>query len=255
MYAFGLTLLPLPVQWDIRGWSEMHPLNGPTWSLYYEYIANIAYALVLRRLGRGALAVLTALAAAATLRLCLTSSTGDVVGGWSLTPDQQLWGLTRMAYPFLAGLLLSRFGWRLPSGSHAFALCALALAAVLSVPRLGGDALWVNGLYEALCILFVFPLVVAAGSGGRLVGRRRTALCRFLGRISYPLYLVHYPFVYIYTAWAYNSGATIAEGLPRLVLTAAGCVALAYAAMRLYDEPVRRWLAARWRRRQASAAA
>ena len=32
----GCTLLPLPLKWDIRGWTEMHPLNGPAWSLYYE---------------------------------------------------------------------------------------------------------------------------------------------------------------------------------------------------------------------------
>lgn len=164
MYAFGLTLLPLPVQWDIRGWSEMHPLNGPAWSLYYEYIANIAYALVLRRLGRGALAVLAALAAAATMHLCLSSPQGDVVGGWSLTVGQQCWGLTRMAYPFLAGLLLARCNWQPRTGRHAFALCALALVPLLAVPQLGGETLWVSGLYEALCILQAFPLLVAAGS-------------------------------------------------------------------------------------------
>ena len=247
----GCTLLPLPVQWDIRGWSEMHPLNGPAWSLYYEYIANIAYALVLRRLGRGALAVRAALAAAATMHLCLSSPQGDVVGGWSLTVGQQCWGLTRMAYPFLAGLLLARCSWRPRTGRHAFALCALALVLLLAVPQLGGEALWVNGLYEALCILLAFPLLVAAGSGGQLSGRWQTAVCRFLGNISYPLYLVHYPFVYIYTAWVYDNDASLAESLPYLVLTAAGCTVLAYLALRLYDMPVRSWLTERRRRRAA----
>ncbi len=49
--AVGLALIPIPVSWDIRGWAEMYPLNGPAWSLFFEYIANAAYALVLRRLG------------------------------------------------------------------------------------------------------------------------------------------------------------------------------------------------------------
>lgn len=53
----GCTLLPLPLKWDVRGWTEMHPLNGPAWSLYYEYIANILYALVIRRFSKKALAV------------------------------------------------------------------------------------------------------------------------------------------------------------------------------------------------------
>ena len=36
----GFTLLPVPVSLDVRGWSEMHPLNGPAWSLFFEYVAR-----------------------------------------------------------------------------------------------------------------------------------------------------------------------------------------------------------------------
>jgi peptidoglycan/LPS O-acetylase OafA/YrhL len=32
----GFTLLPLPKSMDIRGWNEMHPLDGPAWSLFFE---------------------------------------------------------------------------------------------------------------------------------------------------------------------------------------------------------------------------
>ena len=37
----GFTLLPLPTSMDIRGWGEMHPLNGPAWTLFFEYVGNI----------------------------------------------------------------------------------------------------------------------------------------------------------------------------------------------------------------------
>jgi len=30
----GATLIPVPLSMDIRGWTEMHPLNGPAWSLF-----------------------------------------------------------------------------------------------------------------------------------------------------------------------------------------------------------------------------
>ena len=60
----GFTLLPLPKALDIRGWDEIHPLNGPAWSLFYEYIGNIAYALVLRKLSNRALTVLALVLAA-----------------------------------------------------------------------------------------------------------------------------------------------------------------------------------------------
>ncbi len=54
----GFTLIPLPISMDIRGWQEMHPLNGPAWSLFFEYIANLLYALVIRKLSKKVLAVI-----------------------------------------------------------------------------------------------------------------------------------------------------------------------------------------------------
>ena len=36
--------------YDIRGNGEMFPLNGPSWSLFFEYIGNILYALFIHRL-------------------------------------------------------------------------------------------------------------------------------------------------------------------------------------------------------------
>jgi peptidoglycan/LPS O-acetylase OafA/YrhL len=46
----GFTMIPLPKSLDIRGWDETYPLNGPGWSLFYEYCANILYAVGLRKL-------------------------------------------------------------------------------------------------------------------------------------------------------------------------------------------------------------
>jgi peptidoglycan/LPS O-acetylase OafA/YrhL len=41
----GFTMVPLLPSMDIRGWQEMYPLNGPAWSLFFEYFANLLYAL------------------------------------------------------------------------------------------------------------------------------------------------------------------------------------------------------------------
>ena len=98
----GCTLLPLPLKWDVRGWMEMHPLNGPAWSLYYEYIGNILYALFIRKFSKTALTVLVAIAACFTVHRCLTAPAGDIVGGWALNWEQQYVGLVRLMYPFLA---------------------------------------------------------------------------------------------------------------------------------------------------------
>lgn len=246
----GCTLLPLPVKWDIRGWTEMHPLNGPAWSLYYEYIANILYALFVRKFSKVALTVLVVVAGCFTVYRALTAPAGDMVGGWALTWEQQYVGFVRLMYPFFGGLLLSRLGWLIRLKRGAFWWCSLIIVVMLAFPRLGGaEHFWMNGLYESLCILFVFPLIVSMGAGGQVTGKRSTAICKFLGDISYPIYITHYPLIYVYTAWVYNNQVSIGQGAPYMVLVLVGSVALAYGCLKLYDEPVRKRLTDRFLKR------
>jgi len=239
----GFTLIPLPVSADIRGWQEMHPLNGPGWSLFFEYIANILYALFVRKFSKTALAVLVAVAGAVLIHYAVTSKTGDVIGGWSLNAEQLRIGFTRLMYPFFAGLLLSRIA-KLTRVKHAFAWCSLLLLIVLAMPRAGGhDHLWMNGLYDSLSIILLFPLVVYLGASGGVGSGFSSRLCKFLGDISYPIYITHYPLIYLYIAWVSNHhGVTLKEALPVALATFAGAIVLAYACLKLYDEPVRRWL-------------
>lgn len=250
----GFTLLPLPLSMDIRGWTEMHPLNGPAWSLLYEYIANIAYALVLRRLPTAMLAVLVVLAGAVTLHWGLTGPNGDMIGGWSLEPLQIRIGFTRLSFPFLAGLLLSRVA-KPGQLNHTFLWCSLLLIVFFSIPRLGGhEHFWMNGLYDALVIIVVFPVVVYMGaSGGVMSDGWVSKLCKFLGDISYPIYITHYAFIYWFTSWAvrqqdYLFGSFTGQVILVLVSVAVLVVSIlvAWASLKWYDEPVRKWLTKKW---------
>jgi peptidoglycan/LPS O-acetylase OafA/YrhL len=242
LMLIGFTLLPVPPSLDIRGWQEMHPLNGPGWSLFYEYVANLLYALGVRKLPNAALGVLVALAGAALVYLAVTSPAGNVVGGWALDATGLRIGFTRMLFPFFAGLLLSRTA-SLTRVPNAFLWCSLLLLAVLAFPRVGGPShLWLNGLYESFTIIVVFPLLVWLGAGGQLAGAGAARFCKFFGDISYPLYITHYPLIYIYTAWVSNNKVSLTDGLPVAAGTFVVAVGLAYACLKFYDEPVRRWL-------------
>ncbi|MDR3328830.1 MAG: acyltransferase [Prevotellaceae bacterium] len=242
----GMTLLPVPPAMDIRGWDEMHPLDGPAWTLFFEYFANILYAVVVRKFSKTALAVLVAVAGAALVHLAVTSPQGDIVGGWSLAPAQLRIGLTRLMYPFFAGLLLSRVA-QPGRVRNAFGWCSLLIVALLAMPRVGGsERLWANGLYDALAITLMFPLIVYLGASGEVRGKYSSRLCKLLGGISYPLYITHYPLIYVYTGWVADANIALAAAWPVALLTLAASVALAYASLKLYDEPVRRWLGRRW---------
>ncbi|MDR0507958.1 MAG: acyltransferase [Dysgonamonadaceae bacterium] len=239
--VLGIFMIPMPPSMDIRGWEEMYTLDAPSWSLFYEYIANILYALFIRKFSKKALAVLVFLAACAIIHLTLTT-TGDVIGGWSFDAKHLRFGFTRLAYPFLAGLLLYRTG-KIIKIKHTFLWCSLLIITVLSIPRIGGsEHVFLNGLYESFCIIIVFPLIVLLGVGGKIEGKKTSQICKFLGNISFPLYITHYPIMYLYIGWISDTHHTFVEALPVALLVIVSSIVLAYICLKAYDEPVRRWL-------------
>ena len=251
------TMIPLPHSMDIRGWAETNPLNGPAWSLQWEYLANILYALLFRRFSKMALGICVAIFAAMTITLCLdidvtgflqerSYASYTVVGGWSTTPDQLQVGLTRLLYPFFSGLLVSRVG-KLIKVRGGFWWCSLMITILLCMPWMGlgteGDSRWTNGLYEAFCILICFPLIVAIGAGSSVKGGKSEAINRFLGDISYPLYITHFPLIYMLMSWT-DSHKDAPLGTHIFVSACVFILAIliAYGAYKLYDLPVREWL-------------
>ncbi|MGZ8538204.1 MAG: acyltransferase family protein [Flavisolibacter sp.] len=238
----GCFMIPVPTSMDIRGWNEMYPLNGPGWSLFFEYLVNILYALFIRKFSKLALSILVFLSACFLVHLAVFGSNGDVIGGWSLEPAQLHIGFARVLYPFFAGLLLFRIG-KLTHIKHAFLWSSLLIIVVLSVPRIGGENdIWMNGLYESMVILLVFPLIIYIGASGELRGKTATRISKFLGEISYPIYITHYPIMYIYWAWVHNNKVALKDAIPVAVIVFFSSIIIAYACLKLYDEPIRKWL-------------
>ena len=224
----SFTLLPAP---DIRGWGETHPLDGPCWSLLQEYVANVLYAVFGHKMSKIILWVIVCISG--IVLAIVAHRHGDVATGWGYA---NIWiAVVRMMFPFFAGLLLFRTG-KLIRIPFAYVLCSLVLIILFMLPTFK-----YNGLYEAACIIIAFPLVVAAGAGG-LVKGRWAKVCKFSGEISYPIYILHYPFIYIYTAWVYQEKPSPQYIFPVACGLLVFFILLAYAALKLYDEPIRAWL-------------
>lgn len=248
----GFTLIPVGTSLDIRGWGEMHPLDGPAWTLFFEYIGNILYGLLLRRLSNAVLSILVVLAGAALIHLAVSSPQGDVIGGWSVEWTQLRIGLTRLLYPFLAGLLLSRIS-KPAKLKHSFLWCSFLLVAILVFPRVGGhEHLWMNGLYDSFTIIFFFPLIVYLGASAEEKETISTRISNFLGEISYPIYIIHYPFIYLYMAWVDKQKPTTTQSVVGGVLVLLTAILVAYLCARFYDIPVRKWLTRRFMNRSVN---
>ena len=241
--VMNMFLIPAPVGVEVRGIGEMFPLNGPSWSLFFEYIGNLMYGLFVRRFSLGVLASTVAVCGLALGGGAIWGGQGDVGYGWTLMSWQQFYmGMLRMMFSFFMGLLMFRVV-RPGRVRGAFWWCSALLVVLLVMPRVGGaDSLWANGVYDMLCVALCFPLVVYMGVSGRADGPFTKRLVKFLGDISYPLYIVHYPFIYLYIAWVKNHQLPFSQSWYMALALFAGTILLAWVVLKIYDMPVRRWL-------------
>ena len=233
MFAASLLLIPFGAMKERS--HNLFSLNAPAWSLFWEYVANVVFGAGLYRIKRGLLVVLTV---AAAVLLCWTGHrAGNLSGGWS---SKNFWdGGARVAFSFMAGLLVYRMGWRLKT-RLGFGALSILLVLALAMPYQTGA--WVR---EAAVIVIYFPLLVALGAGAT-VSARVERLCRFSGDLSYPLYMTHYSVIWIWGDYAEKHKlASGGMGIPVLCGTIT-MVAFAWLVMVVYDKPVRAYLRAKW---------
>lgn len=234
--VMGVLLLPtapLP-----NRWVDTHTLNSPTWTLFQEYLANIAYALVLRRLSTRMIGALALIAAAVLIACGVMIGTLDRGAGW----DTFWMAPVRLSFPFLAGLWLYRVRERLPAIRIGYLPLTVTMVIALSLPALPTVAgvKW-NGVYETLCVVLLFPLLVAGGAHSQ-AGPGMDRLCRFGGQISYPLYVTHFPFLFVWMNYLrheqISGDVRTWSALALLPFT----LLVAWAAYKLWDVPIRKRL-------------
>jgi peptidoglycan/LPS O-acetylase OafA/YrhL len=233
MFAASLLLIPYGAMKERS--QNLFSLNAPAWSLFWEYVANVVFGIVLYRMKRGMLAVLTVLAA---VLLCWVGyRAGNLSGGWSA---RNFWdGGARVAFSFMAGLLVYRMGWRLRT-RLGFGALSLLLILALAMPYARGG--WIR---EAAVIVVYFPLLLVLGAGAK-VSPRMERLCRFSGDLSYPLYMTHYSVIWIWGDFAEKHKLATRGMAPEVTLGVITMVAFACLVMIAYDKPVRAYLRARW---------
>ena len=124
------------------------------------------------------------------------------------------------------------------------------LVLLFSIPCVGGAGNILNGYYNAACILILFPIIVMMGAGSRIENQRSAKICTFLGELSYPLYMTHFPIAYIQMSWAWSHpDAPLYAHMTVFAGSFIFAIMLAFGAMKVYDIPVRRWLSEHWLKR------
>lgn len=226
--ALNAAMLPAPL-----GNPTLYPFNIPAWSLFFEVIVNLVYALWLVRLSSATLAMVAGTGAVAMIAGAVTHGTIDLGAIWSTAP----FGLARVMFAFPAGMLIARLPVRQAASSWRTGLVLAVTALLLWLPKA-----WLPspGFDLAFALLFA-PMLVAAAA--RLAAPpAMTGSLGVLGDLSYPLYSIHFPLAALLLGglvaggWSVLAAGWAAMATP--IIAAAGVA-------RWYDRPIRRWLSAR----------
>ncbi|TIU25436.1 MAG: acyltransferase, partial [Mesorhizobium sp.] len=186
----GMFFIPLVGE----AYHTIFPLNPASWSLFFELIVNIAYVAVFFVLSRR---VLTALIGVSLVLLIVASVYAGTLD-FGMTGKTIVSGLPRVSFSFFLGVLLCRSMARyqgnlgfMRRGWWVEAAILLTLA-VFAVAPAGGARV----AYDLASIVIVFPLMVVTGAVAP-TAPRLAGFYGWLGRISYPIYIIHTPMLMI----------------------------------------------------------
>jgi peptidoglycan/LPS O-acetylase OafA/YrhL len=159
----------------------------------------------------------------------------------------------RLTVSFVMGLWLYRIRDRVRVPKVGLLVLSILLVLVFQAPKFPTvGAISLNGLYDAACVLFLFPLIILAGAHSDS-GAGMVKLCKFSGRLSYPLYITHIPFVYIIANFAHTRHPSKPVLLGYIFLLLPFVVTLAWLFLKYFDEPVRAWLTRRYGLKRSAA--
>jgi peptidoglycan/LPS O-acetylase OafA/YrhL len=238
--AMALTVLFVPMQVSASGY--LFAFNRPAWSLFYELLANLAYALChpwlsLRNLG------VVLVACFAAMVVCALSTNTIALAGVVWDPTQLAYGLARAIFGIAYGIFLqkSQPRWEPVAARWAMhgAVPLIVVAAVLiGAPHLDRG----NGVIDLAAIAVILPAAVMLSSVAT-IGKRLARLCLFGGATSYAFYVLHWPALLFSRSIGAQHGIVMLlflGGFLACVLTACYVIDL------VYDQPVRAWLTRRY---------
>lgn len=235
--AAVLNAFVLPTLNGPYGSLTLFPFNAASWSIFYEIVTNILFALWLAFFSTRLLIVLwvlTGLVLAAAI-----GSYGSVDVGWGSSTF--LAAFPRVVFSFLTGMLIfrsyARSPWTFPS--------ALPLAALLAAAAgLAQAKLWLpeplQPVADGFAVLILLPALVIAAVGAVFSGRA-ARLATFLGETSYAVYLTQGSMIIAAagaTQYLFKTKIADLSPLAGFVFVPI-CIGVSYAVFRLFEAPAR----------------
>ncbi len=225
--------------------TALFPTDVPGWSLLYELLANLAYALLwrLRAATSPLLTAIVLLAMGVLLAHGLHTHIGLDLGS---NRSEWPWALARVASSFFLGVLLLRLfraGFHPPRHARLSALLGLLCVAGTVLLLTLHVTPFAVPAYDLACALVLLPALVYAGAACAIPSTWQP-LATFLGDYSYPLYILHSP---LFNFLDRSHLIRVPRPLPSLLvglLLASAMILFTWAIGRFYDVPLRKRLTA-----------
>lgn len=209
------------------------PLNDPSWSLCFELIANIAFALYFSKKWKLSLwGMLSVSLFGFIMWTGYNKLTGTIGAGWS--SDNFFVGIPRTFYGFFMGVFLFNGSKYLKKFIPNVPIIAVLTSLIMfSMPDI------LNGQIEKiLFLLVVIPAITLIGSESESKNKFILHANSYLGWLSYPVYCIHFPIHSLYTVFTGNAETNMYEVSICICIT----LILSHILGKFFDEPVRKKL-------------
>jgi peptidoglycan/LPS O-acetylase OafA/YrhL len=221
----------LPAVW----YADPFWINSPTWSLFFELVANLVFAFVAARLTARREWIAAAVFCAAMLALDYRLVGFD----FGFTRNTLIGGFARVGAGFTIGVILYRLhnAGVLAGGGRRWWVAPVLVVSLMLLPS--GSKL--SAFYDPVVVLGLYPLLILAAAGSRDLIPRVAILS---GALSYPFYATHIPVLTLLQALMVKAGYRLEA--PTVIVSLLGAIGVAWLLFEFYDQPLRKGLRARF---------
>ncbi|MGO7674973.1 acyltransferase family protein [Rhizobium ruizarguesonis] len=217
---------------------SLFPFNGPSWSLFFELWAGMLFSVLLIRLSLRSLLAIALGTAGITMCGALVGGNLDI----GHQPGYFIFGFSRVLFSFSLGICLYRlYDIQNPTTANNGNIVGLFLCGCLIfITGISASTFFGFPYFDFLICLAVFPAIVWLAMRTRQTGLVEL-LFRWLGRLSYPIYILHGPIFSLLQSLRQKGFDLPASPASGMVVVIAIFIAAGIVAIR-FDEPARKKL-------------
>ncbi|ELP91550.1 hypothetical protein EIN_127800 [Entamoeba invadens IP1] len=246
----GCFTIPMPENFSVINFNGFaYPLNGPAWTVLYEYIAALLFTTVFRFLNVIALCVLNVFFLYFIIDIAFNIDTfrlinglgGELVKGWTFSFSHCYIAFSRLLFSFTTGLIIEKIPKK-HEIKFGFIITLVSITVLYNIPYIQNK--WARSIFDLCSVVIVFPCILLIATRSKIHSQFVQRIGNFLGEISYSMYLTHSYILGMFNVWGNNYGkdASLSMWIYLYIVMVFVPMVFGYSCWKLFDVPVRNLL-------------